>query len=233
MKKDSAVLTRELKNFSRQKGADLVGIADLTAARDYITSKSPGYLATFPRAVSLGMRLNDLIVEHNDPDQKPEKSPYLFHAYQVVTPALNTLAYDVARWLNRKNFQAYPIASSGQFDEEKLEGPFSHKLAAHLAGLGWIGKSCLLVTKAFGTRVRWITVLTDASLETDHPLKKNCGDCQICVQACPPRAFTGKAFRPADPREVRFDAFKCYEYRKTRACGLCVSSCPMGRQRLK
>lgn len=233
MKMDPKVLTKELERFSRQKGADLVGVADLAPARDFIASKSPSYLVQLPRAVSLGIRLNDLIVDHNDPNQPQEKSPYLYHAYQVVSPALNGLAYDVARWLTRKKFQAYPVSSSGQFDTEKLQGLFSHKLAAHLAGLGWIGKSCLLVTESFGTRVRWVTVLTDAPLATGHPLEKNCGDCQICVRACPPRAFTGKAFRPVDPREVRFDAFKCHEYRMTRGCGVCVSSCPVGQERLR
>jgi epoxyqueuosine reductase len=233
MKMDPKVLTKELEKFSRQKGADLFGVADLEPASDFIATKSPAYLAQLPRAISLGMRLNDWIVDHNDPNQALEKSPYLYHAYQVVTPALNALAYDVARWLTRKNFQAYPVSSSGQFDTEKLEALFSHKLAAHLAGLGWIGKSCLLISEAFGPRVRWVTVLTDAPLQTGDPLKKNCGDCQICVQGCPPHAFTGKAFRRVDPREVRFDAFKCYEYRKTRGCGLCVSSCPAGRERLR
>ena len=227
MKKDSKVLTKELEDFSRQKGADLFGVADLAPAHDFIALQSPSYLTQLPRAVSLGMRLNDLIVDHNDPNQPQENSPYLYHAYQVVTPALNALAYDVTRWLTGNNFQAYPVSSSGQFDTEKLEGLFSHKLAAHLAGLGWIGKSCLLVTESFGTRVRWVT----ASLATGHPLEKNCGDCQICVRACPPRAFTGKAFRPVDPREARFDAFKCREYRMTRACGVCVSSCPVGQER--
>jgi epoxyqueuosine reductase len=233
MKKDSKVLTKKLENFAREKGADLFGVADLAPAHDFIAAKSPSHLARLPRAVSLGMRLNDMIVDHNDPDQPQDKSPYLFHAYQVITPALNALAHEVARWLTRNHFQAYPVSSSGQFAPEKLEGLFSHKLAAHLAGLGWIGKSCLLVTKPFGTRVRWVTVLTDAPLATGHPLEKDCGGCQICVEACPPRAFTGKPFRTADPREVRFDAFKCYEYRKTRGCGLCVSSCPVGQERLR
>jgi hypothetical protein len=61
----------------------------------------------------------------------------------------------------------------------------AHKLAAHLAGLGWIGKSCLLLTEQFGPRVRFVSVLTDAPLEAGSPLDKPCGKCQVCIDACP------------------------------------------------
>ena len=48
--------------------------------------------------------------------------------------------------------------------DERQRAVFSNKLAAHLAGLGWIGKSCLLITPQVGPRVRWVSVLTEAPL---------------------------------------------------------------------
>ena len=105
------------------------------------------------------------------------------------------------------------------------------KLPAHLAGLGWIGKSCLLLTKEFGPRVRFVSVLTDAPLETGSSLDKPCGKCRACVEACPVGAFTGVEFDPADDLAVRFDAPACSEYRRAHPCGLCVSSCPTGKRR--
>jgi epoxyqueuosine reductase QueG len=174
------------------------------------------------------MRLNDTIVEQHSPDEPRRTSLYWHHVYEVVTRALDFLAYDVARWLNSKGYRAFPVPGSTPYDFDKLKGIFSHKLAAHLAGIGWIGKSCLLLTDRFGPRARFVSVLTGAPLETGTSLDRPCGKCHVCVDACPVKAFTGKDFCPEDGREVRFDVFKCSEYRKDHPCGLCVSACPKG-----
>ncbi len=226
-------LNKELEKFSRDRGADLFGVADLGPAQDFIISQGGSLVEKFPRAVSMGMQLSDLIVDRHSPDDPRRQSLYWHHVYNVVTPALDFLAYDVTRWLAGKGFQALPVPGSTPYNFEKLSGIFSHKLAAHLAGLGWIGKSCLLLTDRFGPRVRFVSVLTDAPLETGQPLDKPCGKCRICVDACPPKAFTGVDFRPSDGREARFDVFKCSEYRKDHPCGLCVSTCPKGNPRAR
>ena len=122
----------------------------------------------------------------------------------------------------------------------------SYKLPAHLAGHGWIGKSCLLVTPEYGPRVRFSAVLTDAPLSTGTPMAQQCGDCTVCVDACPVRAFTGRPFQADEPREARFDPIKCEIFRGTDtkigasqkkerrsiyACGVCVKVCPVGKDR--
>lgn len=128
------------------------------------------------------------------------------------------------------------MLSSQTANDERLLGLFSHKLAAHLAGLGWIGKSCLLVTPEVGPRVRWASILTDAPLPAGEPIPQRCGNCRECVEACPAQAFTGRSFRQDESREARFDVFKCREYTRERekamgvgACGMCVYICPHGR----
>jgi epoxyqueuosine reductase len=211
----------------------LAGVADLTPARDFISSQ--GYIqeGDLPRAVSLGMQLNDTIVEqHNHLDPWP-RSQYIHHIYEVVTRALDFLAYDVSRWLTDRGFKAFPIPGSTPYDFKKLEGILSHKLAAHLAGVGWIGKSCLLVTERFGPRVRVVTVMTDAALQTGTLLDRPCGKCHVCVDACPVEAIRGVEYRAGEGREARFDAVKCRDYRREHACGLCVSSCPLGTRELR
>lgn len=125
------------------------------------------------------------------------------------------------------------------YDDERLCAAFSHKLAAHLAGLGWIGKSCLLVAPELGLRVRWASILTDAPLQmTGKPMGERCGTCNECVTICPVQAFTGELFRQSEPREKRYDASKCDRYfaamRKQDAevavCGLCLYACPHGNR---
>lgn len=226
----AAALTKELKDFSLSRGADLVGIADLVPVRNFILSQAPSMVGQFPRAISMGLRLNDWIVDSHTPHEPRRHSLYWHHVYDVVTQSLNFLAYDVTRWLTSRGFQAFPIPGSTPYDFDKLLGIFSHKLAAHLAGLGWIGKSCLLLTEQFGPRVRFVSVLTDAPLDTGSPLDKPCGKCHVCIDACPVKAFTGVEFNPAEGREVRFDVQKCSEYRREHPCGLCVSTCPKGKK---
>jgi len=225
-------LTQHLADFSRQRGADLFGIADITPVHDFIASQADTNLRRFPRAISMGMQLCGDIVEQHTPDQPRRQSLYWHHVYEVVNRALDCLAYDVARWLDRLGFSAFPVPASTPYNLDKLKGAFSHKLAAHLAGVGWIGKSCLLLTDRFGPRVRLVTVLTDAPLEAGRTLDKPCGQCRVCVESCPIKAFTGVEFQAGQGREVRFDVFKCSEYRREHPCGLCVSSCPKGRSRV-
>jgi epoxyqueuosine reductase len=231
MKGKETALAKELEKFSRQRGADLWGVADLAPARDFIASQGLPRVSEFPRAVSIGLPLNDLIVDQHDPNEPRRQSLYWHHVYEVVTRVLDFLAYDVTRWLTGQGFRAFPVPGSTPYNFDTLKGIFSHKLAAHLAGVGWIGKSCLLLTDRFGPRARFVSVLTDAPLETGSPLDRPCGKCHVCVDACPVKAFTGAEFRAEEGREVRFDVFKCSEYRKDHPCGLCVSTCPKGKPR--
>ncbi len=224
-------LHEELESFCRQKGVDLWGVADMTMAQDFVIAQGGKWLGEFSRALVLGMRLCASIVEEHDPNEPRRESLYWHHVYNVVTPNLDFLAYDLARLLSSRKFKALPVPASTPYKYEKLTGIFSHKLAAHLAGLGWIGKSCLLLTSQFGPRVRFVSILTDAPLIAGNPVENSCGNCHVCVDACPVGAFTGREFRPDEPREVRFHAYKCAEFRRDHPCGICVSVCPQGKKR--
>jgi epoxyqueuosine reductase len=226
----SGKFTEELETFCRQKGADLFGIADLDPAIDFLASHGDPIATGYPRAVSIGMQINDTIVENHDPDEPRGKSLYWHHIYEVVSQSLNFVAYDVSRWLANYGWDALPVPASMPYNLKKRQGVISHKLPAHLAGLGWIGKNCLLLTSEFGPRVRFATVLTDAPLSEGVKKDKKCGKCTICIDTCPVNAFTGVEFSPSDDVDIRFDTAKCSEYRIKHPCGLCVSSCAIGKK---
>jgi epoxyqueuosine reductase QueG len=232
-------LDDRIQTFAEECGADLFGVSDLSTARDYILSQGGADVANYPRAISIGIALLHTIV-----DQLPKRAEaavaisYRHHAYDIVNERLDIIASRLAGLLQKEGYRAYPVLASRRVDDERLNSFFSHKLAAHLAGLGWIGKSCLLITPDAGPRVRWATVLTDAPLVAGHPMQDRCGDCLECVQICPVHAFTGRAFRENEPREARYDARKCEAHhteveKKTGigVCGLCVYVCPFGRRR--
>jgi epoxyqueuosine reductase len=224
-------------------GADFFGVADLAPARSLILAQGGPGIARYQRAVSLGIALPHSVV-----DRLPRRTEravavdYRAHAYDVINQRLDLVASRVSGFLQSQGHDALPIPAAQRVDDERLCAEFSHKLAAHLAGLGWIGKNCLLITPGAGPRVRWTTVLTDAPLaETGQAMDERCGDCEQCVEICPVNAFAGRAFRTGEPREVRFDARKCDGYfaemrqqdPEVAVCGMCLYVCPYGRSRVE
>ena len=166
---------------------------------------------------------------------------YIHHIYNVVNQRLDQAAFSVTGYLMGKGYRAFPVPASQVLSYETYTGLAPHKTAAHLSGLGWIGKSALLVTRNYGPRVRFATVYTDAPLPAGTPHKSLCGKCRLCVDACPAGAFTGEAFSEDKPRSYIYDAGACNAYMKERRlsllgkhvfggnCGLCVQSCHFGK----
>ncbi|MEI7857203.1 MAG: 4Fe-4S double cluster binding domain-containing protein [Methanomicrobiales archaeon] len=231
-------IDRQLQIHATSLGADFYGVADLAPARDFIHEQGGERVSRYPRGVVIGMRLQDSLVDLLPEDDKAAAILYKHNTYDVVNLALDQISLRVANMLQRSGFDAFPIPASERTDDDHISGIFSQKLAAHLAGLGWIGKSCLLVTPEQGPRVRWVTVLTNAPLNpTGSPMEQRCGSCTACVDICPQHAFTGIPFHPDDPREARFDAAACDRYfkeieksRGVAVCGLCLYICPHGRK---
>ena len=235
-------LNTQINDLVKNLGADFFGVADITPAYDFIISQRKGFgLTRYPRSISIGIALMHSIV-----DQLPQREDrtvainYLHHAYTVVNQRLDLITSRLSSVLQKEGYSAYPIPASKTVDNTRICGEFSHKLAAHLAGLGWIGKNCLLITPEMGPRVRWGTVLTDAPLTaTGKSMESQCADCLQCVKICPVNALTGIHFRKEDSREVRFDAAKCEQYFNhmqkkdvdSAACGLCLYICPYGENR--
>lgn len=230
-------LRDELESLARSFGAGYFGVADLTPAKQSISEQGE-FLTRFPRAISHGFVLMDSIVNALEYDSAAAIHTYWYHVYQTVNPRIDSISLTLAQAIDKAGFQAFIVPSSQRVDKARIAGVFSHKLAAHLAGLGWIGKSALLITPKHGPRVRWGTVLTDAPLEAGTPMDEMCRNCHACVEACPVHAFTGQTFDRPRPRSEIFTAEACDRYFGDRrqtvgvaACGKCVYICPFGRKK--
>lgn len=82
--------------------------------------------------------------------------------------------------------------------------PLLDRYWAVRAGLGWIGKNTLLVTREWGSYVFIGSLVIDAEVEgTSQQVKDYCGRCSRCIEACPTGALLS-------PRHI--DARKCISY---------------------
>jgi epoxyqueuosine reductase QueG len=230
-----SALNKELRIFSEFLGVDMFGVADLSQAKQYIINQGGEHIGQFPRAVSIGIRLIDDVINqlHNHHDLVTIAS--YRGVYDATNHTLDHAALMMAKKIQQSGYRAYPIPASSMLNNDNFEAVFSHKVAANLAGLGWIGKNCLLITPEFGPRLRLASVLTDAPLDTGEAVPNRCGICTKCTDICPPKAIKGITFSPNDSRDVRLEARKCDEYTSARMkifgnanCGLCVHICPYG-----
>lgn len=226
-------LRDRLKEISEKNGATLFGVANLLPYREYIKEVYGESLLHLPRAVSIGIQYPKDVV--NQLLDGPTHT-YLYY-YKILNTKLDDIALQVAIELEKEGHRSFPIPASQRVTDDRLAGIFSHRMAASLSGLGWIGKNSSLITREYGPRLRLVTILTDAPLEVDEPFEGDlCGDCNKCVAACPSGAVVGNPWRAEDPLEKRFIGELCDVHlsrvRNTfgkRICGKCLASCPYGK----
>jgi epoxyqueuosine reductase len=82
-------------------------------------------------------------------------------------------------------------------------GPVLERDHAAEAGIGWHGKSTMLINERLGTWFFLAEILTTLELPPDEPVPDRCGTCDRCITACPTGAITAAH---------RLDARRCISY---------------------
>ena len=213
----------------------IFGYADLTGLLD---KKFNGFIY----GISIGRRLDPSIVSRITGGPTME---YYSH-YKQINEELALVSGRICEDLNAHDIETInmpPTVSTEDLDGiyyKTLRTDLSHKMVATRAGLGWIGKADLLITRQFGPRLRLTSILLkDRVVSEAKPIDKSkCGTCRICVDICPAQAASGRAWNINIGREKFFDPWKCRnqcaEFGRTRlsmnarVCGMCVAACPIG-----
>jgi epoxyqueuosine reductase len=117
-------------------------------------------------------------------------------------------------------------------------GPILERDHAARAGIGWHGKSTMLINERLGTWFFLAEILTTLELSPDPAARDRCGKCERCINACPTGAITAPH---------RLDARRCISYltielkgsiplefrsligNRIFGCDDCLDACPWNR----
>jgi ferredoxin len=222
-------LTRELKVFAQKQGADLVGVASPSRFNSCPERYRPQYYLADARAVvSIAQRINEGLVEA----LRKRKSVYSFQHFvnHRMYDQLDELGYQVARFLEIRDHDAYPIPAQDPKDPRVMMGELSHKHAAVAAGLGQIGWNNIFLSPQFGPRQILSSVITSAPLEPDPLYAGNVCRPEECGYACLGVCPTGAISKKKDGFEIegrKFEHGKHSKWRCIWGCGSMSSTMPM------
>lgn len=231
-----AVLNEKIRieALLKELGADLSGVGDVSLCL-------PASLKDMPIAFSFAVRLSHRVLEEISPETGPSQT--YFHHYRSMNTFIDQISLQTMLAIQKMGYPAYAIPASQSLNESpsQYRGILSHRMAATRAGIGWIGKSGNLITEAFGPEIRLGTVLTSMPIQSDEPIEKSyCGDCSICVKACPAYALGGMhQWVPGIERELIIDPVRCSQHMKKKyqhigrgaVCGICMRVCPKGSKK--
>ena len=108
---------------------------------------------------------------------------------------------------------------------------------ARRAGIGFIGKNGLVISKEFGSYMFLGELITNLELEPDQPVDYDCGDCNRCVEACPTSCLLGDSTMDAKrclSFQTQAKGMMDLEFRKKiktviYGCDICQICCPYNK----
>jgi epoxyqueuosine reductase len=156
--------------------------------------------------------------------------------HDIIKPRLEQFA----RWLRDYARQMYSETGGDEVETRLFvdTGRMVDRAVAQRSGLGWYGKNTNILTKGWGSWVFLAEIVTNLPLEPDEALKTHCGNCEICLHACP----TGALPNPYELDTPRCISFLTIELRGSIplelrplmgnlifGCDICQEVCPVNK----
>lgn len=203
-----------LQNFAEENHIDIIRVVDITSLS---LEENRGYF----RAILLVKALPKEYIDKLNCEKETDYT--VFSNYETKT---DELADKLAAIIQEKGYRAISQSENGidfrgEFDEKTKSSILPHKKIATMSGLGWIGKNNLLVTEKYGAALSMCSVLTDMPLDTVNTeiISSRCGECNLCVKACPVQAIHGKKWELGTSRDDIVDVYQCI------TCLKCLAGC--------
>ncbi len=185
-----------------------------------ITSADPARHAAYYREWSATGKAGEMQWLTRAPDRRADPRAVLPGAQSLVVAGMNYWQPQpagrgrIARYalgddyhgvlLEKLETLAAEIREAGEDARVYVDtGPVLEKPLAERAGLGWQGKSTMLVHPRLGPWLLLGEIITTLPLEPDAPQRDHCGSCERCMSACP----TGAISAP-----YQLDARRCIAY---------------------
>jgi epoxyqueuosine reductase len=223
----TAGLSARIRARARDLGFDAVGIAPVRpsdhaeAYARWVAAGMHGEMAYLAREDAVAKRADPAVlvpgaksavvvaVNYHVPDREP--SPAGDPSRGVVAryarnddyhELLKTRLIGLQEWIDDT---LLPVGGRAYVDT----GAVLERELAQRAGLGWAGKSTMLVQPGRGTYYFLGVVLLDVELAYDEPFAADrCGTCSACLSACPTGALLGRDEAGAPVMDAR----RCISY---------------------
>jgi epoxyqueuosine reductase len=217
--KESAVLSRIIKEEAQRLGFALVGISPV---------KIPPHEESFAQWLRKGLG-GELGYMKRTEELRRDPKKLVPWAHSVVSVGMNYFAPlprpgapdDSRGWISRyawgddyhdlvkkrldlllekiREIHADPVEGRAFVDS----GPVLERAIAGVAGIGWIGKNTHLISPEKGSWFFLGELFLSLELDYDRPIRDRCGQCDLCLKACPTGAFVGPYI---------LDARRCISY---------------------
>lgn len=216
-------LKETLREQARKDGCAAFGVANLVELERERPAIQENIHGEYPLAIVMGVRLQKPVLE----EIVDQPTLLYFHHYRQANLQLNRIAWSVADILQNEGARALAVPASQIMKRNPMRGHISHRALAVQAGLGFRGRSSLLVHPEHGAGMRYVSVLTDADLPADAPYTgSGCGECRACIDACPAKAIGDKnGGYDLDACCAKLNEFARIPFIGQHICGVCVKAC--------
>ncbi len=203
-------ITQHIKDFAKEVGADVVGVAEMDKNFVFKDTEAPPH----SRVLAFGLAMKfDMMSDIGQNSQQ--------EVHRVYFKMLD-IAVRIAQYIGGFGYSAWAHPNAGEL---------AHVPMAYLAGLGELGKHGSLINPEFGSSWRLALVSTDMPLVMDGPkdfgIDAMCDRCTVCTRFCPGEALAPEKQLVNGVLRWHVDTAKCEPYfQRLWGCKICLMVCP-------